>query len=582
MNIQECDIMNDIARDGYENQRVLTERTGYSLGKVNQSLNALIKESYLTKDYAITEKSEKEFEKKKPRNAVILAAGFGIRMVPMNREIPKGMIEINGEPMIERLIKQLHEVGIYQIDIVVGFMKEQYEYLIDEYGVNLIVNREYGEHNNLHSLLLANDRISNTYIVPCDVWCENNPFSERELYSWYMVTDLVDDESDVRVNRKLELVSVDAEKSGNSMVGIAYILEKEAEMLRSRMKELSRKKSYTNAFWESALIQDGKMFVAARIVSARTVYEINTYEQLRELDDQSKQLDSKILTQIADILNCKTEELEEIQILKKGMTNRSFMFRCQGKKYIMRIPGEGTEMMIDRKQEYKVYQAIKKLGICDTVRFIDPETGYKLTEFIENARCCDAGNEQEVRACMQVLRRFHQSGVQVGHAFDIFERMEHYESLWKGEPSCYRDYEKTKAKVYELKEYLDQQPKHLGLCHIDSVSDNFLMTENQIRLIDWEYAGMQDTDVDIAMFAVYAMYDKNQVDQLIQAYYIEGCQASVRVKIYAYIAVCGLLWSNWCEVKRREGVEFGEYSLRQYRYAKEYYKYVKEEQKNVI
>ena len=59
MNIQECDIMNDIARDGYENQRVLTERTGYSLGKVNQSLNALIKESYLTKDYAITEKSEK-------------------------------------------------------------------------------------------------------------------------------------------------------------------------------------------------------------------------------------------------------------------------------------------------------------------------------------------------------------------------------------------------------------------------------------------------------------------------------------------------------------------------------------------
>ena len=52
--------------------------------------------------------------------------------------------------------------------------------------------------------------------------------SKRELYSWYMVTDLVDDESDVRVNRKLELVSVDAEKSGNAMVGIAYILEEES------------------------------------------------------------------------------------------------------------------------------------------------------------------------------------------------------------------------------------------------------------------------------------------------------------------------------------------------------------------
>ena len=110
--------------------------------------------------------------------------------------------------MIERLIRQLHEAGIFQIDIIVGFMKEQYEYLIDEFQVNLIVNREYAQYNNLHSLALAKDRISNTYIIPCDVWCEKNPFSKRELYSWYMVTDLVDDESDVRVNRKLELVSV--------------------------------------------------------------------------------------------------------------------------------------------------------------------------------------------------------------------------------------------------------------------------------------------------------------------------------------------------------------------------------------
>ena len=43
----------------------------------------------------------------------------------------------------------------------------------------------------------------------------------------------------------------------------------------------------------------------------------------------------------------------------------------------------------------------------------------------------------------------------------------------------------------------------------------------------------------------------------------------MRTKIYAYIAVCGLLWSNWCEYKSRLGVEFGEYSLKQYRYAKD-------------
>ena len=96
MNIQEYDIMNEIAESGYENQRILTEKTGYSLGKVNQSLNELIQKEYLTKEYQLTEKAEAEFEKKAPKNAIILAAGYGIRMMPMNREVPKGLIEVNG------------------------------------------------------------------------------------------------------------------------------------------------------------------------------------------------------------------------------------------------------------------------------------------------------------------------------------------------------------------------------------------------------------------------------------------------------------------------------------------------------
>ena len=315
MNIQEYDVMNAIIDKGYHNQRTLSESTGYSLGKVNQSLAALVKDGYLNKEYTLTDRAVEEIQQKKPKNAIILAAGYGVRMVPINREIPKGLIEVGGEPLIERLIRQLHEAGIHKIDIVVGFMKEQYEYLIDQYGVNLIVNREYGDKNNLHSLKLAADRISNTYIIPCDVWCSFNPFSDRELYSWYMVTDLVDDESDVRVNRKLELVAVDAEKSGNGMIGIAYILERDAERLRTRIRELTGRKSFNNAFWEAALMDREKMTVSARVVPAREVYEINTYEQLRELDEESKQLNSGILQEIAGALDCELKEIEQIEVL---------------------------------------------------------------------------------------------------------------------------------------------------------------------------------------------------------------------------------------------------------------------------
>ena len=51
----------------------------------------------------------------------------------------------------------------------------------------------------------------------------------------------------------------------------------------------------------------------------------------------------------------------------------------------------------------------------------------------------------------------------------------------------------------------------------------------------------------------------------------------MRIKIYCYIAICGLLWSNWCEYKRMCGVEFGEYPAKQYQYAKEYFDIVKSE-----
>ena len=88
---------------------------------------------------------------------------------------------------------------------------------------------------------------------------------------------------------------------------------------------------------------------------------------------------------------------------------------------------------------------------------------------------------------------------------------------------------------------------------------------------------MQDPHVDIAMFGIYSLYNRSQMDQLIDFYFEEECSKELRIKIYCYIAICGLLWSNWCEYKSICGVEFGEYSLKQYRYAKDYYKIVKEE-----
>ena len=161
----------------------------------------------------------------------------------------------------------------------------------------------------------------------------------------------------------------------------------------------------------------------------------------------------------------------------------------------------------------------------------------------------------------------------VEHEFDLFEQIEKYEQL-RGISSIYKDYKQTKRQVTLLKEFIDNQNKDYVLTHIDAVPDNFLFInidgKQDIRLIDWEYAGMQDPHVDIAMFCIYSMYNEDQVDRAIDIYFDEKCDNDTRTKIYCYIAICGLLWSNWCEYKRSLGVDFGEYSLAQYRFAKVY------------
>lgn len=579
MNIQECDIMNSIKTEPYINQRILSELSGHSLGVVNRSIKNLIKDDYLNQDIQLTSKALNEFKEKAPQNAVILAAGYGMRMAPINMETPKAFLEVHGEPLIERLIKQLHEIGITEIYVIVGFMKEKFEYLIDEFGVELVVNNDYSKKNNLHSLRLVLEHLSNTYIIPCDIWCDQNPFRKHELYSWYMVSDQVDNESSVRVNRKMELVTVSNAAGGNAMIGIAYLLKEDLDDIKEALDKLCKDKKYDAAFWEEALYEHGRMIVKAKVVHMTDVVEINTYEQLRELDSKSNHLKSDAISLISRIFNVSMDEIKDITVLKKGMTNKSFLFTCEGKRYVMRIPGEGTEKLINRGEESTVYSVINGKKISDDVIYINPENGYKIARYFENARVCDALNLQDIKTCMKKLRDFHGIKLKVQHEFDIFEKIEYYEKLWNGIPSVYKDYQKTKENVWRLKSYINKYAEEKVLTHIDAVPDNFLFVKNEkgeeeTRIIDWEYAGMQDPHVDIAMFCIYALYDRTQVNQLICAYFPEGCTEEIRIKIYCYIAACGLLWSNWCEYKRNLGIEFGEYSLRQYRYAKEYYRIV--------
>lgn len=103
------------------------------------------------------------------KRAIIMAAGTGTRMRPISEKIPKPMIRVNGARMIDTVIQALHQNSIQEIYIVVGYLKEQFQVLAQEYpGVTLIENPYFDTCNNISSLYAARQHLSDVIILDGD------------------------------------------------------------------------------------------------------------------------------------------------------------------------------------------------------------------------------------------------------------------------------------------------------------------------------------------------------------------------------------------------------------------------------
>ena len=287
-----------------------------------------------------------------------------------------------------------------------------------------------------------------------------------------------------------------------------------------------------------------------------------------------------ILDIIKSVFNLQNTDIELIP-LKQGMTNDSFIFSLNNERYIIRVPGINTEKIINRHQEYDVYQAIKDEEFVEPVVYIDRDKGYKISKFIENSHTVNPKDWNEINACLKRLKEFHGQSHRVEHYFDVFEHINYYESLMP-HASKYEDYKEIKKNIESLEPIIENLVKDWTLCHIDAVCDNFLVTENQdVYLIDFEYAAMQDPDLDVAMFIVYSLFNRQEIDRIIDIYFENQATPLKRYKIYSYIAIVGLLWSNWCEAKQDQELLNSSYAQQQYNYAKTFYQIIFDEARNL-
>ncbi len=133
----------------------------------------------------LSEEDEKRLRSYRVDNAIIMAAGYSARCMPLSNVMPKGLFKVKGEILIEREIEQLIEAGITEIIVVTGFMSEKFEYLKDKYGVILVNNKDYDKYNNMASLYEAREYMKNSYILCSDNYYEENVFHEYVFDSYY-------------------------------------------------------------------------------------------------------------------------------------------------------------------------------------------------------------------------------------------------------------------------------------------------------------------------------------------------------------------------------------------------------------
>lgn len=560
-------------------QREFAEELFLSLGKVNALLKEAVELDYIIdgKDYELTDKGRELLETHKVDNAVIMAAGFGSRFVPMTYETPKGLLEVKGEVLIERQIKQLHEVGITDITIVVGYLKETFEYLTDKYNVKLIYNPDYGSKNNISSLYYAKKEFKNTYLLTSDIYMERNLYRPYEYYSYYSAEYHTEktEEWKVEINKSNQILAIDPTGGSEcwAINGPTFFKADLSSKLLSYIDEIYDQQHAAQWYWENVWMENLEdLPTYVRKYEHGTIVEFESLEELRAYDKSYlKESRSSILEIIKRELNCELTDIINIEILKAGMTNESFVFEVFNERYVFRNPGAGTEQLIKRQEEYEIYQLIKDLKISDDVIYMNPEFGYKITRFIENSEHFSYDKPEHMEMALDLLRILHNSGLECSHDFDIEERiMFYYDLCIKNNAILFNDFDDVFSNVKEIIKQLKFLDREKVLCHVDFVEDNFLFTKDRIYLLDWEYAGMADPLIDIAVFVVYGGLQDEEVVNLLEAYLQRTATKEELLITHSYVALAGFLWALWTQYKQSCGDDFGTYGMEQYQYARKY------------
>lgn len=520
---------------------------------------------------SITELGRKALEPYRVENAVIMAAGLSSRFVPISYWRPKGLTRVRGEVLVERQIRQLHEAGITDITVVVGYRADEFAYLAGKYGVRLVKNDLYAERNNNWTLWLVRDQLKNTYICSSDDYFTENPF-ETYVYRAYYSAVYMDGPTDewclgVDEDDRITSVTVGGHDAW-AMLGHVYydraFSNAFVRILEGIVDGADYGEKHAGELWEAIFAHNlDRLPMELRRYPADEVLEFDSVDELAEFDPEFlSTVDCPALENIQAVLGCERAQLHDFYPIKNGLTNLTFHFAVGADEYVYRHPGIGTEKFINRTAEKDADTVAHELGIDRTFIYEDAEEGWKVSRFVPNARNVDPLNQDEVSRAMALARTLHESDAQVDAKFDFYEDGLGYERLLKSHGDVdVPGYEELRDKVTRLNDHCAADEGFpICFCHNDYLPLNFLIGEDDaMSVIDWEFAGMGDPGNDTATFIICSQYNEEQANAAIDAYFGREATREERRHFWARVVLGGWCWYVWALEKEAEGAGVGEW-----------------------
>jgi thiamine kinase-like enzyme len=233
-----------------------------------------------------------------------------------------------------------------------------------------------------------------------------------------------------------------------------------------------------------------------------------------------------------------------------GLTNRVFRIDTGKDRYVLRIPGEGTEAYINREVEIHNARVAARSGVSAEVIHADSASGVMLCRHIDGIVTMTpeefARRDGAAARAGRALKQMHDWSETFEFRFELFSMIDEYLGILderKAElPPGYADVVESAQPVRAA---LERNPVKLAPCHCDPLCENFLDSGERMWIVDWEYSGMNDPLWDLGDLSVEAGFTAAQDMELMRAYCDREPERAELGRMVIYKAMCDLLWTLW-------------------------------------